>query len=507
MNQAFEMVLVKIQQLSDSQEARAQDQLARLEQALRRSSIEQCSFLVDMKQHVHQDFDLKQTRDNLEDPLDEAGSQVSDANSPVALGGVVKRAASVSSRAEKEHDKKDKSILDNRSSGIDKERLKTQLITLDHPHFVKSWFQRVVLHPAFDITFGMLIMLNALSIGIETEYKTKQANSPRPFQFVSYTFAMLFLLELVLRLGANHFKRFFCGPERVWNQFDCGMAIFLLAILYVFSIILTMGATEYGLDGRYGAEVQEHYGTLARSMYTCFKAITGGVSWGDVTDPLMDVGSFYVTIFLVFVSFSILALLNIITSVFVDGTTAKSQNDRDMVVEKELQDRAATVANLRRVFLESDQDASGEISFEEFEAQMQDPKVEAYMAHLSVDTSNVRRLFEQLDDDQSGSIDIEEFMANLMNVNNAHTTEHMVQKVMNETKRVKKLLMGVADIMQGEVVRMGSSISTMGREIQQITGDIRRIRVNPGPHSESNRLLDLLDCNDIHCGSAPLVDV
>merc|ERR1719359_1760283 len=105
-------------------------------------------------------------------------------------------------------------------------------------------------------------------------------------------------------------------------------------------------------------------------------------------DPLSDISPLYIGIFLLFICFSIFALLNVVTSVFVDGALAKSQTERDLVVEKEMNQRKAMIHNLRDLFSEGDSDGSGHITFEEFEQHMKQRDFEAYLSALHLDTSD-----------------------------------------------------------------------------------------------------------------------
>lgn len=221
----------------------------------------------------------------------------------------------------------------------------------------------------------------------------------------------------------------------------------LAVILYIFSICFTMAATEYLGPEKVpmtptpvgDKEVARYFGTVIRSVYSCFKAMTGGQSWGEMLDPLVDVNTMYALLFLFYVSFSVLALLNVVTGVFVDGALAKSANDRDFVVEKELSHKKACVANLKELFDETDSDGSGMLTVDEFMARMSDSKIEAYLAHLQVDTTDVQGLFHQLDEDDSGAITIDEFVANLLLLMRGQTLEQVVQKLSGENRRLTNL--------------------------------------------------------------------
>jgi len=405
-----------------------------------------------------------------------------------------------------------------------------------------SRLQKIVFGHGFDRFFGVLIVLNAIIIGVEVEYRSTHATTHTAFVVIGVVFAFFFTMELLLRMIASGPRRFLFGRDMTWNLFDFSMVLLslveviqlcmdglvakeaktkdsggsnssmlrivrmarlvriirvlrfspqlrmmifmilesvkqlswlcclLVSILYVFSICFTMGATEYlGVPSdpsrhmRNRAEIQEYYGTILRSIYTCFKSMTGGVSWGEVMDPLNDVGKFYLLLFLFYIAFAVLALLNVVTGVFVDGALAKSQHDRDMVAEKEIQQKRAYVTNLREIFEEADADESGSISREEFDAYMHgDEKNAAYLWSMQIDTSDLDGLFTTLDRDGSGAIDTNEFVESLLGMMKGHSTHEYVDKMLLEYRSIKHLLYKLASFTEKELNRVTGVVSSLG---------------------------------------------
>jgi len=80
---------------------------------------------------------------------------------------------------------------------------------------------RLVLMPHFDYLVCFLIMLNALSIGILTDYVAKNlaTSIPTVFRVFETGFCLLFAVELVLRIYVYRCY-FFVMPSRGWNFFD-----------------------------------------------------------------------------------------------------------------------------------------------------------------------------------------------------------------------------------------------------------------------------------------------
>merc|ERR1712023_3116 len=116
----------------------------------------------------------------------------------------------------------------------------------------------------------------------------------------------------------------------------------------------------------------------------------------DTLDPLPWE---YRLIFLIFITFAILALLNVVTAVFVNAAMQRSQCDREMIVQQEMQETGEFTSIMQQVFLELDDNDSGALSLDEFEKHIEDEKITAYLHSPDIDVSRVRELFCLLDVD------------------------------------------------------------------------------------------------------------
>lgn len=126
-----------------------------------------------------------------------------------------------------------------------------------------------------------------------------------------------------------------------------------------------------------------------------------------VLEPLPG---YYVFVFLVFITFAVLALLNVITAVFIQTAIKQTETDVELVVAEEMAHRAEFTAVMQQVFMELDQNNSGALSYEEFEEHIEDDKIMAYLQTLELDATQIRSLFMLLDVDRTGEVDLEEFV-------------------------------------------------------------------------------------------------
>eukprot|EP00929_Paragymnodinium_shiwhaense_P017046 TRINITY_DN12591_c0_g1_i2.p1 TRINITY_DN12591_c0_g1~~TRINITY_DN12591_c0_g1_i2.p1 ORF type:complete len:804 (-),score=190.60 TRINITY_DN12591_c0_g1_i2:72-2483(-) len=182
---------------------------------------------------------------------------------------------------------------------------------------------------------------------------------------------------------------------------------FLLIVMevYVVGIYLTQASTlardSHDLSAAGIEDLNRWYGTVPRSAVSLFQALTGGVDWNDITEPLFDhVGLFagFGTMF--FIAFSILAVLNIVTGTFVSRSMERAEEVRTI----------HGVSQARKLFATLDDDNSGCITYGEIDEQLESPAVKDFFRSLDVDVSEAKCLFQVLDLDGSGTIEFEEFM-------------------------------------------------------------------------------------------------
>jgi len=187
---------------------------------------------------------------------------------------------------------------------------------------------------------------------------------------------------------------------------------------YMFGIALTSGTTTYletpeqwlDKDNEDVEDVRKYFGSLGSSMLSLFMAMSGGNDWGQYYEALGRLPWQYRALFLCFITFSVFAVVNIVTGVFVDNAMQSSHTDREIVVHEEMEEKKAFLQILRDIFMEMDKDGEGSISINTFERSMNDERVIAYFNSLKLDVSDARTLFRLLDVDSSDEVSITEFL-------------------------------------------------------------------------------------------------
>ena len=379
-----------------------------------------------------------------------------------------------------------------------KKQLNQKMLSADHygdldPKDRSQWYKNfslltLVTHPVFDAVTAMVILVNAATIGAETQYGAMQETLPQSLETVSQLCSFYFLLELVLRIGA-HKVNWCADPDmRLWNLFDLLLvtmslidfmivrllqntagftevkllktlrimrvfrvfrffrqltqlalmitdsirsliwALVLLAIIiYAFAIFLTANVSDW-LHGELGAlgtdwpslaaehpdmdirVLESAYGSLPHTVYTLVQAVLGGRSWHEVCTPLFKVGWLPVALLFIYISFVILAVLNVVTGVFVDNAFRAAEKQRGLAIQKEMDKKEQFTQEILDSFCAMDQDGSGDVTPEELGEMLDDSALSAYFRVLGFDIDDARRFIQLLDTDSNGSISIDEFL-------------------------------------------------------------------------------------------------
>jgi len=192
-------------------------------------------------------------------------------------------------------------------------------------------------------------------------------------------------------------------------------ALILLGInMYVFAVSFTQSTTDHFKQQEDRDEtsrvLEERFGSVPRAFYTLMQSMTSGLTWGEVCDALMVIDWIMPALFLFYIAFTILALLNIITGVFVDSAVQTTKTKREFMVQKEVELRERYIQEMSEVFSTIDADGSGMISKQEFLEHIETPDIKTYFWALGLNNKDMQRLFTLIDDDGSGEVSINEFL-------------------------------------------------------------------------------------------------
>lgn len=341
---------------------------------------------------------------------------------------------------------------------------------------------------SFNYFICSMILLNAMTIGVQTQYMAVHWTSkvPQVFLCTELAFSFIFVTELTLRIAAYRCD-FFFGHESSWNLFDAvlilmqvaeqlvsliifvqggrsnlevsemtddtsvlrilrvlrltrifrvlrvvhlsgdllaifaavvkGMRSFvwtvalLLLLMYVVGVFLTQSVTDHKIafhnQNFSKGPLEDFYGSLASTMLALFQAISDGKEWRDMLEPLMhELTPWLALPFCVYVAFVAFALMNILTGIFVDKALQSGQEEK----------RHFLLQEVRSVFGETEKE---KLSWEDFQAQLQNPHMQQLFEALDVDEDDAQELFHVLDTHHDGQIHVEDFVNGCLRLDGA----------------------------------------------------------------------------------------
>eukprot|EP00927_Polykrikos_kofoidii_P073644 TRINITY_DN69665_c0_g1_i1.p1 TRINITY_DN69665_c0_g1~~TRINITY_DN69665_c0_g1_i1.p1 ORF type:complete len:736 (+),score=125.72 TRINITY_DN69665_c0_g1_i1:101-2209(+) len=203
--------------------------------------------------------------------------------------------------------------------------------------------------------------------------------------------------------------------------------VMIFFTVLVFGIIFTDGIISYciandAMNSESTAAMRKYFGSVDKSTISLFMAMAGGEEWAVMLESIEPLPMEYTFLFFIFICFAVLALLNVVTAVFINTALQRSQSDRELAVQQEMEMKDEMTALIEQLFVELDTNQTGALTWDEFESHIEDEKVLAYLKSLGIDIGQARTLFTLLDADQTGDVDMEEFVRGVLRLKGGATS-------------------------------------------------------------------------------------
>jgi len=180
----------------------------------------------------------------------------------------------------------------------------------------------------------------------------------------------------------------------------CWSLSLLCFVFYIFAIATVQGVSNYmsgaGPDAELVEELTLHFGSVLRAMMTYYMATSGGNDWSTYYDPLVKASEITAGLFVFVVAFTQIALLNILTGVFVENAMKLAQPDRAMMMLEQRKADMQSAEDLREILAGLDLDSTGTVSWNEFKIIAEDPNIFAALEVMGLDVHDVGLLFDML---------------------------------------------------------------------------------------------------------------
>jgi Ca2+-binding EF-hand superfamily protein len=338
----------------------------------------------------------------------------------------------------------------------------------------------------------MVVLTSVVVLAFQTHYLAVNLKEHWAFDVLEIVFAILFSIEIILRITVDGFVTFYCGSEKLGNWFDFSLVsaqvldlvasafgvtegsnpwtgflrvlrlvrvvrlirvfnvvpdlrvlvvsilqsfrplmwvlILVMLVTAIFGIIITTMANDFRMSNLKWAEcdvspqdenictqLTENFGGLDRSVLSLYGSISGGQDWRSSAQPLMQlIGRSQELWFVAYTFFVIFAMMNVITSQFVDTAIEASAKDR----------RENMVNNLMHTF----EKAAENVDEDLFMSYLKDPNMKNFLKDLykredvSPDEIRESRLFDMLDNDHGGTITKDELILGCVKLTGSATS-------------------------------------------------------------------------------------
>jgi len=178
--------------------------------------------------------------------------------------------------------------------------------------------------------------------------------------------------------------------------------VMLILIYYVFGLMFVQGTvlalsnTEEELDPEAREFILQEFGSVEASMLSMYMASTGGVNWSHTYSACTHLGWMYCFLCLFFIAFSQIALLNILTALFVNKAMDVAKPDKDTIAMEQRRKELDAYEELCALGRELEQDRSGYISVSRFESELRSGRLGARLALLGLNIADAEYFFDLL---------------------------------------------------------------------------------------------------------------
>lgn len=409
------------------------------------------------------------------------------------------------------------------------------------------WMVKVVCSHYFDMAVALVIFVNTISIGAQTDWKAQNIGEDDPawWNALEWIFLVLFILELAMRACVEN-TDFFSGPNAKWNMFDSLVISFfiveltvsnsalnqqrgvrvirlvrvfriirvmrflhdlrkmisgimgtlmslfwamvlLLGVMYVFGVVITEKVIDMREHGEYGKEVDGV--TLADSygsLSITLYSLFKSISGGVDWGVLCDPLVEENAIWgMVFALYISFAVFCVLNIV----TAVFVDHANQICHDEDLRNHKKFLLELRKVFMKADADGCGNLDYQEFANYLEDEQVQSYFRKLDldVDTIGPRNLFNLLDAEDNGQIDADTFLHGVLKLKGSARSFDMFRL----HREVTEMDIKMTYLMKRDELKMGggqmgnrsSSRMTMTQLGQAISDIEKSLGQTPQRHS------------------------
>jgi len=244
----------------------------------------------------------------------------------------------------------------------------------------------------------------------------------------------------------------------------------LLGLIYVFAIPCTKQIGQnvevyedyQTLSG--GWDYLEHFGTMARSMYTLLQVMTLDMWSSRIVRHVLDKQGYMGFFFVAFVFLAILGVMNVVVAIIIQHMLAQSKKHAKRDAERQQSTVSVELEKMLSIFDDlQDDDDPDTLTLEEFNKGMALPRVRAQMRLLGLPVLEASQLFGAIDGDGSRSLTKKEFVDGCSKLKGPAQSRDLLS-VQAQADSMKERL----DMLDGQIVESERMLRTLEGVADQI---------------------------------------
>jgi len=205
--------------------------------------------------------------------------------------------------------------------------------------------------------------------------------------------------------------------------------VFIFSVKFLFAVVFIQGAAYYldrsdpddpEIHGPLNINIPEAvlylFSSVDKMIIILFATVTGGVDWFEVYGILARVGPGYGILFVVYVSFMLLGIMNVIVGIFVDVSNRSSSLERDKISKSEYK-YGSDMAEVKEALSRCDVDANGSLSELEFLQSLESHELLEALSAQDIDKTEALGVFKLLlvkSEAGTSEVDIDQFIVGLL---------------------------------------------------------------------------------------------
>jgi len=247
-----------------------------------------------------------------------------------------------------------------------------------------------------------------------------------------------------------------------WSFVLLTLVVYIFAIVFVQAAIAFISRNDFmGDPPELKDDFIEFFGSTQVSMRTLFVSISGGADWVAFVYLLEQAEITYSLLFLLYIGVVFHGVLHVIASIFVDSAMQTSKVEKDQLIREEMSAKDSYMSLIKTLLEEADNDNSGTISWEEFQAKLDDPSMQEFLKNIELDKTEARGLFKLLDVDESDEVPIDEFVTGCFRLKGSGKSLDLAS-IMHENKKMMRVFMQFMSYTQEQFELLLDSLSRAG---------------------------------------------